>query len=426
MAESTKTPAFFGWRVVWAAFLLAVFGWGVGFYGPPVFLHAVIERSGWPLALVSGAVTFHFLVGAAVVANLPGLYRRFGVPAVTVAGALSLAAGVLGWALAAAPWQLFAAALLSGAGWVAMGAAALNAIIAPWFRRRRPAALSAAYNGASIGGVLLSPLWVFLITQAGFTIAAMLIGAVMLGVVWALSYAVFAKTPRALGQRPDGGASGPDPRKPAAAGAGRSPGRSLWRDTAFLTLAAGMALGLFAQIGLIAHLFSILVPAFGAQGAGFAMGLATACAIAGRSLVAWLMPAGADRRLVAGASYAVQLAGSLIFIAAAGESLALLLLGVVLFGAGIGNATSLPPLIAQVEFAEEEVQRVVSQIVAIGQASYAFAPAAFGVLGSFAPSLLGLPPGDATPFFAAAAVIQLLAICCFLLGRRQGVACAAG
>ena len=83
MDMSAKAAPFFGWRVVWAAFLLAVFGWGVGFYGPPIFLHAVLERTGWPLALVSGAVTFHFLVGAAVVANLARLYGRFGLPAVT-------------------------------------------------------------------------------------------------------------------------------------------------------------------------------------------------------------------------------------------------------------------------------------------------------------------------------------------------------
>ena len=47
-----------------------------------------------------------------------------------------------------------------------------------------------------------------------------------------------------------------------------------------------MALGLFAQIGLVAHLFSLLVPALGAQQAGLAMGLATALAIAGRTLSA--------------------------------------------------------------------------------------------------------------------------------------------
>ena len=70
---------FFGWRVVWAAFVLAIFGWGVGFYGPPVFLQRIHEARGWPLASRIGAVTVHFLVGAVAVTNLPALHRRFGV-----------------------------------------------------------------------------------------------------------------------------------------------------------------------------------------------------------------------------------------------------------------------------------------------------------------------------------------------------------
>ena len=40
----------------------------------------------------------------------------------------------------------------------------------------------------------------------------------------------------------------------------------------FLTLAAGMALGLFAQVGLLTHLFSLLVPALGAQAADELLG----------------------------------------------------------------------------------------------------------------------------------------------------------
>jgi hypothetical protein len=106
-----------------------------------------------------------------------------------------------------------------------------------------------------------------------------------------------------------------------------------------------MALGLFAQIGLITHLFSLLAPALGPQPAALAMGLATASAIAGRTLVGWVMPIDADRRVIASVSFAVQIAGSIALIVAAGTSAPLLFLGVLLFGAGIGNATSLPPLI---------------------------------------------------------------------------------
>ena len=122
---------FFGWQLVAASFVLAVFGWGVGFYGPPIYQQTVVQRTGWSVALVSAAVTLHFLVGAAAVANLPRLYGLSGIPAVTFTGAILLAIGVVGWSVVDQPWQLFAAALLSGTGWVAMGAAAMNAIIAP-------------------------------------------------------------------------------------------------------------------------------------------------------------------------------------------------------------------------------------------------------------------------------------------------------
>ena len=70
------------------------------------------------------------------------------------------------------------------------------------------------------------------------------------------------------------------------------------------------------------------------------------------------MPAGADRRVVACMAYGVQLCGSLVLALAPGQLWAAWL-GVLLFGSGIGNATSLPPLIAQTEFSREDALRVV-------------------------------------------------------------------
>ena len=322
------------------------------------------------------------------------------------------------WAgpLAQAPWQLFAATLVSGAGWAATGAAAINAMVSPWFHARRPAALSFAYNGASVGGIVFSPLWVAAIAAFGFPGAAAAIGVVTIATLWLLCDRYLARTPEQMGLAPDGVAATSAPAD--AASVPPLPGRLLWRDWRFVTLAGGMALGLFAQIGLIAHLFSLLVPAFGASLAGLAAGFATACAIAGRTLVGWLLKPTADRRLVAASNYAMQMCGCGAFIAAAGTNVPLMLLGVVLFGAGIGNATSLPPLIAQVEFSKADVPRVVALITAISQASYAFAPAAFGAFRAAAESAAGQPTGDVPLFFLAAVAVQVLAAGSYLAGRR--------
>jgi hypothetical protein len=405
---------FFGWRVMWGAFVLAVFGWGIGFYGPPIFLHALVDR-GWPVTLASAAVTVHFLAGALVVANLSALYGRFGLPAITKAAVVVEGLGVCGWALAQTPWQLFAAALLSGAGWVAMSAAAINAILTPWFERQRPMALATAYNGASVGGVVFSPLWVAAIAYLGFERAALLVAVVAAAVVWWLATSLFSKTPAKMGLCPDGVIEtevGAPATKACTVQA--LPKSLLWQDTRFITLSAAMAIGLFAQIGLLAHLFSILVPGLGVQFAGWALGAATGAAIVGRMLGSWMIAIGIERRLVAFGSYGAQVTASLLLLLSGGGHVPLLLIGTLLFGSGIGNATSLPPLIAQAEFNPVDVARVVPLIVAISQAGFAFAPLAFGVIREL-PSLgsAGVPA-----LFVAAATLQGAAAICLLAGRR--------
>ena len=417
-ASGRASGRFYGWRVVHAAFVLGVFGWGFGFYGPPIFLSVLRESKGWSVVLISAAISLHFLAGAIVAANLPSLHRRFGTAAITKAGALLMAAGVIGWATAASPWFLFIAASLSGAGWGTMSAAALNLIVSPWFVRARPAALSMAYNGGSLGGIIFSPLWVAAISAVGFPLAASLVAVMMVFTLWTLADRVFSRTPENMGMAPDGDEPGAAAASVTSPAARPLPGALLWRDRRFLTLSAGMTLGLFAQIGLIAHLFSLLVPALGAQQAGLAMGLITAMAIGGRTLLGWLMPLGADRRLVACGGYAMQVAGSIMFMLAAGTNVPLLLAGIVLFGIGFGNATSLPPLVAHVEFVREEVPRVTALIVAIGQAGFAIAPAFFGLIREFVPQAAGSAPGAAPALFAVAALVQGLAIVAFLAGRR--------
>ena len=397
--------SFHGWRVAWAAFVVAIFGWGVNFYGPPVFLHALHAARGWPIPVISAAITCHFLLGAVSVANLAGMHQRFGLVAVTRAGALATALGFAGWALAEHPWQLFAATLISGFGWAATGAAAINAMVSPWFARRRPAALSLAYNGASVGGIVLTPAWVALIAVLGLPGAVGLVGAAMAGTVWVLTATTLGRSPAGLGQFPDGDAAAPA----APARTASLPGRAMWHDARFITLALATSMALFAQIGLIAHLFSIMVPALGATMASYVGGLATACAIIGRLALGWLLPPDADRRRAAAANLVLQACGSGVLLASGGTSPALLVLGTILFGLGLGNATSLPPLIVQQDFAPGDTARAVALVTALSQAAYAFAPAAFS---------LGRG-GSGTALFVAAALVQLLAASLYVVGRRS-------
>jgi len=115
------------------------------------------------------------------------------------------------------------------------------------------------------------------------------------------------------------------------------------------------------------------------------------------------MPPRANRRLIACASYGLQAVGSVLAALAYGSSTAVLLLGVCLFGVGIGNAPSLPPMIAQTDsHGRRPARRVTGRR---GRAAtYAFAPGTFGVVRSF----------DTPMMFGVAAAIQLAAIACLL------------
>jgi len=410
---------FFGWRVVGAAFVIAVFAWGVGFYGPSVLLGALHLDRGWPVSVISAAISCHFLISAGIVTRLPMLHNRFGVAAVTRAGAISVSLGMLLWATAAEPWQVFPAAVLTGAGFGLTSGVAITAMVAPWFERKRGAALAMAFNGASIGGAIFAPLWVFLIATFGFVAAAGAIGGLMVVTVCFLAGRFLQPTPIGLGVIPDGhtapaGRAEARPTRPAGPRVPLPPSGAVWRDRRFATLSIAFALGLFAQIGLFVNMVLLATPALGARWAGAAVSLVTICAVAGRTLIGVLLPAGTDWRVAAGVTFAVQATGTFVLLTAGSSSVPLFLVGCVLFGFGVGNLLSLPPLIATAEFAPADVARVVALVTSVNQASYAFAPALLGVLRD-------LTAGTSVPLVVTG-FVQIAAAAVVLTGRRISLA----
>jgi len=405
--RSADQDSSYGWRVVAAAFIVAVFGWGLGFYGPPVYLEVIRQSHNWSIAFVSGAVTLHFLVGLVVIPNLPPLYLRFGLPIVTFVGGIVMALGILGWAFANNLWQLYVAALFSGIGWSALGAVAVNAIVSPWFISKRPLALSVAFNGGSVGGVIFSPFWVVLIDWIGFPFAAMVVGATMVVTLGVLALLVLGRSPRGVGQAFDGlSFQSPSldtvfPVEPVTS----VERLDLFRDRSFLSLCIGMTLALFAQTGLVAHLVSVLAPVLGRQGAGLAAGALGIAAIVGRLAIGSRATSASNWRAIACYSLVAQALGCGVLMLSHGNNPTLLVLGVVLFGLGVGNAISVPPVIANLEFSSADAARAVALIVAISQGAYAIAPAVFGLFRQVF--------SDQIVFFAAA-LVQLSAIAAYL------------
>jgi cyanate permease len=82
------------------------------------------------------------------------------------------------------------------------------------------------------------------------------------------------------------------------------------------------------------------------------------------------------------------------------------LLGCALFGLGLGNLISLPPLIAEREFAPVDLGRVVALAIAVNQAFFSVAPGVFGALHDLAGSYAA-PLGLALALHLTAAVLIL-------------------
>ncbi len=393
-----------GWSVVWVAFTVAVFAWGIGFYGPGVFLQTLHVTKGWPIAAISAAITAHFLIGAVIVAFLPELHRALGLANATILGAVLTALGVAAWAMSQSPNHLFLAAAVSGGGWALTSGAAINAMIAPWFDKDRPKAISHAFNGASIGGVIFTPLLVALISGIGFDKAAALVGAAMAVAVIPLAHYWLRHRPGDMGLAPDGK---PIAAPPSAEDTARLPRRALIGTWAFATLSAAFALALFAQVGVLSHLLARLSPFLGTGGAALAVSLTTISAVAGRMILAWLIGDN-DRRYAAFVNFLVQTLG--VALLCLFDAPALLLLGCVLFGLGVGNVAAIPALIAQKEFRSADVGTVVALVVAINQAVFALAPAALGAARDIT--------ANYTVSFGIAAAIQVMAAALILVGRK--------
>lgn len=346
------------------AFGVGVLVWSLGLFGPAAILPYLQSQRGWPVSVISAAITVHFLASALVVSAMPEVHRTIGLRATVIAGAAAVYLGFIAWALTPAPYLLFGAAVLSGAGLACGSSATANAIISSGRIADRAKALGIALNGAAVGGVALLPLLTFGGRHLGLALTLALLGAASLVILPWMS--------RVLG--PIGGAASAPGARPAAAQMTR---RALIRLPAFRSLTFAFSIATFVQIGIYSQLINHLRPAFGLDGATFVMTGCIVMAIAGRSAVAWNIGQ-ANRRGVAALSFLMQAAGVAALAVAPVPAVALA--GCALFALGLGNLPLLPPLIAQQEFDEKDFTLVVATVSAVNQIILAFGPIWFGLL----------------------------------------------
>jgi cyanate permease len=263
--------------------------------------------------------------------------------------------------------------------------------------------VSIAFNGATLGGVIVTPMLIPLIAALGFPGALVTAGLGSFAVVIAVALLVMRSGPHTRGLGPDGEPSVSARAAPHVARerGGRGEALRTWR---FWSVSAPFALGLAAQVGVLTHLVALVAPLLGAGGAARAVSATTATALVGRLLTGVVVDH-VNRRVVASATLLVQMLGLALLATAA--SATAVYAGCVLFGLGVGNLTTLPGLILAAEWPPERFAALVGLAVGINQFTFAFGPSLVGVIrdsaGSYAVAL-----GVCIALEAAAAAMILL------------------
>ncbi|MDR3487526.1 MAG: MFS transporter, partial [Bradyrhizobium sp.] len=133
IAVDETSARYDGWRIVVVCFLVATFGWGLGFYGQSVYLAELHRLQGWPTSLISTATTFFYLFGAVLVAFISEAVRSFGPRNCLLGGVVAMAAAAALIGEVTAPWQLYAANALLALGWAGTSLGVITNTLGLWF-----------------------------------------------------------------------------------------------------------------------------------------------------------------------------------------------------------------------------------------------------------------------------------------------------
>ena len=372
----------YGW---WVAIAIAVVMFatvGVGYYGLAVFLRPLQEENGWSNAWVSGATGLYFAVsGLAGLLIGPTIDRRGPLRpmalGITLVGASSLLLGFVDEL-----YELFAVYTLQAIGFGLAGSVAINSIVAHWFVTKRAKAMSISATGVSMGGIVLSPLGTWMVSQGGVSLAATVMGLLVLVVGLPIVAFVLVWDPAEIGLTPDAGAPDRSFRNDALSDEVQ---QRIWtrgaaaRTVAFWAILVAFVLALLAQTGFLLHQIAFLTDRFGSANRA---ALALSTTAFGSVVARFALGQVADRmnkRLLSSALFVIQGAAILGLLATTTDSVISYLL-VLVVGFTIGNIYMMQTLLVGETFGLASLATVFGVIGLAAQIASGVGPGAIGII----------------------------------------------
>lgn len=366
----SATGSYFGWWIVFAAFLNLFFVVGIIFYGFPVFYPYFVESLGFTRAQLTQGFLLGFLFAGLPFGVLAGtLIDKIGARAVILIGVALVAASLILMSVMTRFWQFELLCVMEVIGYVFAGPLANQVLIARWFERRRGQAMGYAYLGLGLGGVAAPILVNYLARSLGWRLALELIGIAMLLVLVPAGLWITRSKPSDkqidLGLFGERAQSKSDARHAIADSVGVS---EAVRTVPFWLILLGSALAIGAIGAVIQHFILFLKDSgYSATAASRYSSILLTSSLGGRVIVGHIADHFRKSHIMAIFYFLI---GASVFLLAYPNSSTALWVFAILFGFSMGADYMLVPLVTSENFGTAALGKILALIImgySIGQ-----------------------------------------------------------
>jgi MFS family permease len=355
---------FYGWWIVVACFVVALYIGGLVFYGFTAIFEPIAEELGWSYAQISFAASLRGLEIGLLTPLIGILVDRWGPRRMIFGGVLITVLGLLLLSQTASLPMFYGAFVLTSIGLSGTGSTVTVTAVANWFRRRVAIATGITICGYGFGGLLL-PLIVRLIDLYDWRTMLVILASGMLVIGLPLSLVVRHK-PEQYGYLPDGEATSlPTVDVQRVVDVDVSARQAL-RSRAFWHIALGLMPNFIAVVTVVTHVMPYL-SSLGMVRATSGL-VATAIplfSVVGRLGFGWLGDKLPKKWLATGALSMVAL-GLLCFEFTSVTGIWLLLFFLVLFAIGYGGSLTMGGALPREYFGRGNFGTIIGLIWGLG------------------------------------------------------------
>ena len=371
---------FYGWWIVGACFLIALYTGGVIFYGFTAIFEPIANEFGWSYTQISFAASLRGLEMSFLAPFIGILADRWGPKRLIFGGVVITAVGLILLSYAMSLAMFYGAFILIAIGIGGCSVTVLMTAVVSWFQRHIGIASGIVVSGFGFGGLLV-PVIVTLIEMYEWRLTMTILALGMLAIVLPLSL-LFRHKPEQYGYLPYGQVESSvtfdNSLSPSQAVGVDVKVKQVIKSSTFWRIALAFTFHIMVSHAIITH----VMPYLSSIGVGRSRSSLVATAIpltsiVGRLGLGWLGDK-LDRRRVAAGALAMMGLGSLCFGYASAGGTWLLVPFLILFGIGYGGANALRPSLVREFFGRSNFGTVFGLLIGINTLGSVIGPPVAG------------------------------------------------